>query len=288
MYNIHGGRIWTAFLSATQTKYRNSNAFFQPAAALQRHNAAARQRCYNKCKTLISLNSNLICSLLTATAVDIFDWNCCRTLHSHRSSFFFLKKAQLFIFDIWHTPSAVCSNKQQIRPRHTITSLPKTTFHLPQIYQHRSAQDFPFCFPHWCIFSQAARPAEVERWCKLMWSPVCNSLAKWAAGLGKSKKRLILLTILCVCAEEMVVCCSDVFLVNHRHRGLQPCSKLRNCQSLICIQHKPTGNHLPLPSALERPGGQLDAASPACSVPACGSCLLPLVQPYRLPFLPRL
>lgn len=108
--------------------------FFQPAAALQRHNAPAERRCYNKCKTLISLNSNLICSLLTAAAVDIFNWNCCHTLHSHRSSFF-LKKAQLFIFDIWHTPSAVCSNKQQIRPRHTSPSLlkkiPSSTPNLP-------------------------------------------------------------------------------------------------------------------------------------------------------------
>lgn len=108
--------------------------FFQPAASLQRHNAPAERRCYNKCKTLISLNSNLICSLLTAAAVDIFNWNCCHTLHSHRSSFF-LKKAQLFIFDIWHTPSAVCSNKQQIRPRHTSPSLlkkiPSSTPNLP-------------------------------------------------------------------------------------------------------------------------------------------------------------
>ena len=137
--------------------------------------------------------------------------------HFTRTGADFFKKAQLFIFVIWRTLSAVCSNKQQLRPCHTITSLLKKYLHLPQIYRPRSAQDFPFCFPHWCIFSQAARPAEVERWCKLMWSPACNSLAKWAAGLGKSKKRLILLTILCMCAEEMVVCCSDVFLVNHRH-----------------------------------------------------------------------
>lgn len=226
----------------------------------------------------------LLCSLLTVS-VDIINWNwncwllfgfCCLTLHSRFPRFLGSTVGRFWL--LTYAERHTANNRSGfIKP--IPASLNTPLLYISQSI-HPSGLFSTLMFP-----LLAVRPAEVERWYQLMWGPVCNVLVKWAAGLGKSKQRVILLTILCMCAEEMVVCCFGVFLVNHRYSDSLQLKRL----PIINLHSAQTrSNHLPLPSALQRPAGQLEAVSQACSVPACSSCLLALVRPYRLPFLPRL